>query len=66
MSDLYYIGWSARLTAAKGHGTAKFPFSVAQQLVNDLNKSESGKFCYHYPVAADDDEQVEVQQAEGE
>lgn len=63
MSNLYHIGSTARITGSKGQGTAKFPLSVARQLAEDLNKSESGKFCYHYPVAADDDEQTVAQQA---
>lgn len=66
MSNLYYIGWTSLTTSSKGHGVAKFPLSIAQQIANDSNKGESGKLCHHYPVAADDDEQADAQQAQAE
>lgn len=60
MSNLYYIGWTSRMTGSKGHGVAKFPLSIAQQVTDHMNKSDSGKWCYHYLVVADDE--VDVQQ----
>lgn len=52
----YRIAWKAKLTGATGQGTAEFPLPVARQIADDLNRGESGAFCFHYPVPAETEE----------